>query len=179
MADIGKWLSELGLPQYTPRFLDNGIDLSVLRDLTDEDLKELGVLLGHRRRILRAIAELQGERPAANIPAPAPEDTAERRQLTVMFCDLVDSTALSARLDPEDMRQVIRAYQEACVRVIPIYDGFLAKYLGDGILVYFGYPRAHEDDAERAVRAGLEMVAAVGRLETRARVSVRIGIATG
>src|SRR5215831_16037583 len=181
MTEIGNWLSELGLPQYTPRFLDNGIDLSVLRDLTDEDLKELGVLLGHRRRILRAIAERQSETPAVNASVPAPRDTAERRQLTVMFCDLVDSTALSARLDPEDMRQVIRAYQEACVRVIPIYDGFVAKYMGDGILAYFGYPRAHEDDAERAVRAALEMVAAVGRLETRAggAIKARVGIATG
>jgi class 3 adenylate cyclase len=181
MTKIGSWLRDLGLPQYAQRFAENGVDPSVLRDLTDEDLKELGVLLGHRRRILRAIAEAQGGTPTTNDAAPTPQDTAERRQLTVMFCDLVDSTALSTRLDPEDMRQVIRAYQEACVQVIPAYGGFLAKYMGDGILAYFGYPRAHEDDAERAVRAGLDMVAAVGRLETRAGVALkaRVGIATG
>ena len=181
MGEIENWLRDIGLPQYANRFAENGIDSSVLRDLTDQDLKELGVLMGHRRRILRAIAELQGDTPLRAGPAPAAPDTAERRQLTVMFCDLADSTALSVRLDPEDMREVIRAYQDASVRVIRAYDGFLAKYMGDGILAYFGYPRAHEDDAERAVRAGLDMVVAVGRLRTHVggALSARIGIATG
>ena len=181
MSEIEKWLRDLGLPQYANRFAKNGIDSSVLRDLTDEDLKQLGVLLGHRRKILRAIAELQGDTRLGADATPAAPDTAERRQLTVMFCDLADSTALSVRLDPEDMREVIRAYQDVSVRVIRAYDGFLAKYMGDGILAYFGYPRAHEDDAERAVRAGLEMVMAVGRLKTRVGVALnaRIGIATG
>ena len=181
MNETENWLRDIGLPQYANRFTENGIDFSVLGDLTDEDLKELGVLLGHRRRILRAIAELQGDTPLRAGAAPAASDTAERRQLTVMFCDLADSTALSVRLDPEDLREVIRAYQDASVRVIRTYDGFLAKYMGDGILAYFGYPRAHEDDAERAVRAGLDMVVAVGRLNTPAGVALnaRIGIATG
>ena len=181
MGETENWLRDIGLPQYANRFAENGIDSSVLRDLTDQDLKELGVLMGHRRRILRAIAELQGDTPLRAGPAPAAPDTAERRQLTVMFCDLADSTALSVRLDPEDMREVIRAYQDASVRVIRAYDGFLAKYMGDGILAYFGYPRAHEDDAERAVRAGLDMVVAVGRLRTHVGVALnaRIGIATG
>ena len=134
MSEIEKWLRDLGLPQYANRFAENGIDSSVLRDLTDEDLKELGVLLGHRRKILRAIAELQGDTLLGADATPAAPDTAERRQLTVMFCDLADSTALSVRLDPEDMREVIRAYQDVSVRVIRAYDGFLAKYMGDGIL---------------------------------------------
>jgi class 3 adenylate cyclase len=181
VSEVHNWLSKLGLQQYASRFAENGIDITVLPDLTEEDLKELGVLLGHRRRIFRAIAQLKGSTLAVDANTSAAQDTAERRQLTVMFCDLVDSTALSVRLDPEDMRKIIRAYQEACIRVLPIYDGFLAKYLGDGILVYFGYPRAHEDDAERAVRAGLEIVAAVSQLKSAAGVPLkaRVGIATG
>ena len=183
MQQIADWLEKLGLAEYAQRFADNAIDLSVIRDLTEQDLKELGVLLGHRRKILRAIAELDGV-------APAPVETAtervlrgeaERRHLTVMICDLVGSTALSARLDPEDMRVVIDAYHAACARITRTYDGFLAEFRGDGILAYFGYPIAHEDDAERTVRAGLDIIAAVGRLETRAAepLAVRIGIATG
>ena len=183
MQQIADWLEKLCLAEYAQRFADNAIDLSVIRDLTEQDLKELGVLLGHRRKILRAIAELDGA-------APAPVETAtervlrgeaERRHLTVMICDLVGSTALSARLDPEDMRVVIDAYHAACARITRTYDGFLAEFRGDGILAYFGYPIAHEDDAERTVRAGLDIIAAVGRLETRAAepLAVRIGIATG
>jgi class 3 adenylate cyclase/tetratricopeptide (TPR) repeat protein len=177
MQQIADWLEKLGLGQYALRFAENGIDLGVLPELTDQDFDRLGVLLGHRRKMLRAIAELnQGELVAEQA---RPHD-AERRHLTVMFCDLVDSTALSARLDPEDMWEVIRAYRAACARVIATYDGSLARFVGDGILAYFGYPRAHEDDAERAVRAGLDIIAAVGPLETRAeRVEVRIAIATG
>jgi class 3 adenylate cyclase/predicted ATPase/ABC-type transport system involved in cytochrome c biogenesis ATPase subunit len=180
---ISDWLTGLGLGQYAERFSENGIDLSVLRDLTDEDLEKLGVLLGHRRKMLRAVAALDGSKPAATQSTAAPRlgDDAERRQLTVMFCDLVGSTALSTRLDPEDMGEVISAYQQACAGVIRAYDGFVAKYMGDGVLIYFGYPRAHEDDAERAVRAGLDIAAAIGRLKTADRqpLQVRIGIATG
>jgi class 3 adenylate cyclase len=180
MQQIADWLEKLGLSEYAQRFADNAIDLSVIRDLTEQDLKDLGVLLGHRRKIQRAIAELDR---VASATASEPElrDEAERRHLTVMICDLVGSTALSVRLDPEDMRAVIDAYHAACARITRSYDGFLAEFRGDGILAYFGYPRAHEDDAERTVRAGLDIIAAVARLETRAAepLAVRIGIATG
>jgi class 3 adenylate cyclase/predicted ATPase len=182
MQQIADWLEKLGLSEYAQRFADNAIDLSVIRDLTEQDLKDLGVLLGHRRKILRAIADL----PAAPAPAeiatePMARDEAERRHLTVMICDLVGSTALSARLDPEDMRVVIDAYHAACARITRTYDGFLAEFRGDGILAYFGHPIAHEDDAERTVRAGLDIIAAVAQLETRAGklLAVRIGIASG
>lgn len=175
---IAEWLEKLGLGQYAERFAQNGIDMGVLPELMDEDFDKLGVLLGHRRKMLRAIADLD---PAALIASPALPHDAERRHLTVMFCDLVGSTALSARLDPEDMWEVIRAYRAACASVIAAYDGRIARFVGDGILVYFGYPRAHEDDAERAVRAGLDIVAAIGQLKTGAdeRVELRIAIATG
>jgi class 3 adenylate cyclase len=156
MKGVAEWLASIGLSDYAQGFADNAIDLSVLRDLTEQDLKDLGILLGHRRKILRAIAELDGVAPAPTETAtePALRDKAERRHLTVMICDLVGSTALSARLDPEDMRAVMDAYHAACARITRTYDGFLAQLRGDGILAYFGYPRAHEDDAERTVRAG-------------------------
>jgi len=183
MKGIAEWLASIGLSEYAQRFADNGIDLSVIRDLTEQDLKDLGVLLGHRRKILRAIAELDGVAPAPIETAtePVARDEAERRHLTVMICDLVGSTALSARLDPEDMNAVIDAYHAACARIMLTYDGFIAEFRGDGILAYFGYPRADEDDAERTVRAGLDIIAAVARLETHAAepLAVRIGIATG
>src|SRR5262247_1435695 len=179
MQQIADWLEKLGLAEYAQRFADNAIDLSVIRDLTEQDLKDLGVLLGHRRKILRAIAAL--EEVTLTPTEPTMRYEGERRQLTVMICDLVGSTALSSRLDPEDMRAVMDAYHAACARIVSTYDGFLAEFRGDGILAYFGYPRAHEDDAERTVRAGLDIVAAVARLETRAAepLAVRIGIATG
>jgi class 3 adenylate cyclase len=185
--DIGGWLRGLGLEQYEAAFRDNEIDGEVLPKLTADDLKDIGVaIVGHRRKMLSAIAELSGlsAAPAAVAPAaePAPAAAyAERRQLTVMFCDLVGSTAMSARLDPEDMREVIRAYQDACSGAVARYDGFVAKFMGDGVLAYFGFPRAHEEDAERAVRAGLDISAVIGKLETAAteRLKVRIGIATG
>jgi class 3 adenylate cyclase len=171
MKSIAEWLASLGLKEYAQRFTENAIDLSVVRDLTEQDLKELGVLLGHRRKILRAIAELNGAVPAPIETATAPvlRGDAERRHLTVMICDLVGSTALSARLDPEDMSAVMDAYHAACARIMLTYDGFIGEFRGDGILAYFGYPRAHEDDAERTVRAGLDIIAAVARLETRAQ----------
>ncbi len=161
--DVVVWLRSLDLGQYEAVFRENEIDETVLPSLTAEDLKELGVAaLGHRRKLLDAIAVLRGDtiaRPTAT-PAPAaadesPRDTAERRQVTVMFSDLVGSTALSARMDPEDLREVISAYQKCVAETVRRFGGFVAKYMGDGVLVYFGYPQAHEDDAERAVRAGL------------------------
>src|SRR5262250_1941370 len=183
MKGIAEWVASIGLSEYAQRFADNAIDLSVIRDLTEQDLKDLGVLLGHRRKILRAIAEFDGVAPAPIETAtePVARDEAERRHLTVMICDLVGSTALSARLDPEDMNAVIDAYHAACARIMLTYDGFIGEFRGDGILAYFGYPRAHEDDAERTVRAGLDIIATVARLETRAAepLAVRIGIATG
>jgi class 3 adenylate cyclase len=185
--DVGGWLRSLGLDQYEANFRDNKIDADVLPQLTADDLKDIGVsAVGHRRRLLAAIASLGGTESAAKpaSPPPAPPslvDVAERRQLTVMFCDLVGSTGLSARLDPEDMREIIRAYQDACSGAVARYDGFVAKFMGDGVLAYFGFPRAHEEDAERAVRAGLDIAAAVAKLDTPAKESlkVRIGIATG
>ncbi|MDN4999650.1 adenylate/guanylate cyclase domain-containing protein [Bradyrhizobium sp. GCM10027634] len=175
---IAEWLGKLGLGQYAERFAQNGIDVDVLPELMDEDFDKLGVLLGHRRKMLRAIADLD---PAALIASPAPAHDAERRHLTIMFCDLVGSTALSARLDPEDMWEVIRTYRAACARVIAAYDGRIVRFVGDGILVYFGYPRAHEDDAERAVRTGLDIISAIRQLKIGAgeRVELRIAIATG
>jgi class 3 adenylate cyclase len=175
-VEIGIWLSSLGLERYEPAFRDNAIDAEVLPELTEADLEKLGVLLGHRKRMLRAIAEL-GTAPLRAAPAP---ERAERRQLTVMFCDLVGSTALAAGLDPEDLREVIGAYHRAVAEVVRSFDGFVAKYMGDGVLVYFGYPRAHEDDGERAVRAGLGIIDAVSRLDVRSvKLQARIGIATG
>src|SRR5580700_10128160 len=175
---VADWLRELGLEQYEPAFRENEIDERVLPSLTAEDLRDLGItLVGHRRRLLDAIAALGTTAPAATVPAPA---VAERRQLTVMFCDLVGSTALSGRLDPEDLREVIGAYHRAVAEIAAGFDGFVAKYMGDGVLVYFGYPQAHEDDAERAVRAGLSLINAVGRLDVKsAKLRARVGIATG
>src|SRR5262252_9187856 len=183
MRGIAEWLASIGLSEYAQRFAENAIDLSVVRDLTEQDLRDLGVLLGHRRKILRAIAQLDGvaAAPTGTATEPVLRDEPERRHLTVVICDLVGSTALSARLDPEDMRVVMDAYHAACARIVQAYDGFLGDFRGDGILAYFGYPRAHEDDAERTVRAALDMIAAVARLETPAAepLAVRIGIATG
>src|SRR6516162_9967740 len=157
MQSIAHWLNTLGLGQYAERFAENYIDAGVLRDLTDQDLEKIGIPLGHRKILLRAIRELAAASPAAPPPAtvskPALHDSAERRQLTVMFCDLVGSTALSTRLDPEDLQGIIGAYHRCCAKVITQSGGFVARYLGDGVLAYFGYPQAHEDDAERAVRA--------------------------
>src|SRR6266480_6795628 len=183
MQTIAEWLGSIGLSEYTRSFLENYIDPSVLPDLTDQDLKELGVPLGHRKRMLRAIAQLR-EVPLGKVQIaaePAMREGAERRQLTVMFCDLVASTALSARLDPEDLQEVLRAYRSQIKDGVRGYGGYVAKYMGDGALVYFGYPQAHEDDAERAVRAGLELVKRIGKLNAAVGepLNARIGIATG
>ena len=185
--DLGGWLRSLGLEQYEAAFRENAIDDMVLPSLTAEDLKDLGVgLVGHRRKLLDAIAALRAEASAKTPPYDAvatvdrsATDTAERRQVTVMFCDLVGSTALSARMDLEDLREVISGYQTCVAETVRRFDGFVAKYMGDGVLVYFGYPQAHEDDPERAVRAALDVVAAVGALKSRAPLQARVGIATG
>jgi class 3 adenylate cyclase/tetratricopeptide (TPR) repeat protein len=183
--DVGAWLRSLRLGQYEDVFRENEVEADILADLTEVDLEKLGLSLGARKRVLNAIADLGGANKTPRAKALAgvasAEDAAERRQLTVMFCDLAGSTALSARLDPEDMRQVIRAYQDACSGVVARYDGYVAKFMGDGILAYFGFPHAHEDDAERAVRAGLEIADIVRTLKTSARdqLHVRIGVATG
>jgi class 3 adenylate cyclase len=188
--DIVVWLRSLGLEEYEAAFRNNKINERVLPSLTAEDLKELGVTaLGDRRILLDAIAALRadagGKTPAveaattSSTPSTSPEDRAERRQVTVMFSDLVGSTALSGRMDPEDLREVISAYQKCVAETVGRLGGFIAKFMGDGVLVYFGYPHAHEDDAERAVRAGLELVRAVGELKTHAPLQTRVGIATG
>jgi class 3 adenylate cyclase len=188
MQQIADWLEKLGMSEYARRFADNDIDIDVLNELTDQDFDRLGVSLGHRRRMLRAIRELtaspiaavtEGQTSGPTAPEQAPKDTAERRQVTVMFSDLVGSTALSARIDPEDLREVISAYQKAVATTVQRFGGFVAKYMGDGVLVYFGYPQAHEDDAERAVRAGLELIRAVSGLNSHAPLQTRVGIATG
>ncbi|MGA9208214.1 MAG: adenylate/guanylate cyclase domain-containing protein, partial [Terriglobales bacterium] len=188
MQQMVDWLEKLGMSEYAKPFAENDIDFTILGDLTDQDLEKIGVAsLGHRRKMLRAIADLkvvEKSAPAVAIAAvapaePRPQDTAERRQVTVMFSDLVGSTALSARMDPEDLREVISTYQKCVAETVRRFGGFVAKYMGDGALVYFGYPEAHEDDAEQAVGAGLELIAAVAGLKTRAALQTRIGIATG
>jgi class 3 adenylate cyclase len=181
-SEIRAWLAELGLAKYADLFSSNAIDLDVVRELTEADLKDLGVeAMGDRKRLLRAIASLSAAKAPTVVPTAtlqSPTD-AERRQVTVMFSDLVGSTALAARMDPEDLREVISAYQKCVAEIVRRFDGFVAKYLGDGVLIYFGYPQAHEDDAERAVRAGLELIAAVTGLKTHASLQTRVGIATG
>jgi class 3 adenylate cyclase/predicted ATPase len=182
-VDIADWLRGLGLGQYAPAFAENAINWDVLPELTADDLKEIGVAaVGDRRRLLAAITALHGSpvpvAPAAVVP-PDVLGAAERRQLSVMFCDLVGSTPLAARYDPEDLREIVGVYHRCVADTVGRFAGFVAKYMGDGVLVYFGYPQAHEDDAERAVRAGLAVINAVGRLTTPERLNVRLGIASG
>jgi class 3 adenylate cyclase len=189
-VDIAAWLRKLGLERYEEAFRENEIDAEILPRLTADDLKDISITaVGHRRKLLEAIAVLaesplapQAERSAPTEAVPrASSAGAERRQLSVLFCDLVGSTALSARLDPEDLREVMGAYRAACAAVIGRFEGHVAKYLGDGVVAYFGWPQAHEDEAERAVRAGLTLVDAIARLEPQApvRLQARVGIATG
>jgi class 3 adenylate cyclase len=185
--DLGDWLRSLGLERYEAAFRKNEINDTILPTVTAEDLKDLGIdVVGHRRKLLNAIAALRtdagSKQPIAESRSKVetrPQDTAERRQVTVMFSDLVGSTALSARMDPEDLREVISGYQKCAAQTVQHFGGFVAKYLGDGVLVYFGYPQAHEDDAERAVRAGLELIAAVGAVSPASPLQARVGIATG
>ena len=185
--DIARWLDRLGLGQYAQAFAENDIDLEILPHLVDEDLERLGLSLGHMRKLQVAIKTLSADEPPTR-PAPPPSKEpeprpaeAERRQLTVMFCDLVGSTELSRRLDPEDLREVMRRYQDAAAGAITRYEGYVAKFLGDGVLAYFGWPQAHEDQVERAVRTGLDAVAAVAslKLDDNVALQARVGIATG
>ena len=190
--DLAGWLGELGLERYAHAFVDAEVTPEILPELTDADLRELGLPLGPRKAVLKAIHGMAGPRAAPGTtadaaPAEGGPDTAagpseaERRQLTVMFADLADSTALSRRLDPEEMREVLRAYQDAVAGEVARFEGHVAKFMGDGVLAYFGWPSAHEDEAERSVRAGLAVVEAVGRLTTPAGgpLAARVGIGTG
>ena len=184
--DIGAWLRGLGLERYEQAFRDNEIDQRILPELTADHLKELGVgAIGHRRLLLKAIADLpSGDGRAATAGSPAAPASfavaeAERRQLTVIFCDLVGSTALSARFDPEDLREIVGAYHRAVADTVGRVAGFVAKYMGDGVRIYFGYPQAHEDDAERAVRAGLAVIEAAAHLDAPEPLAVRLSIAGG
>ena len=190
--DVASWLCKLGLECYVPAFTANDVTANVLPHLSSDDLKELGVAtVGHRRLLLAAIGRLRdGTTKDDGVTAKtsgspsssslAGIDEGERRHLTVMFCDIVDLTALAGKLDPEDMRAITQAFYKTCAESIKAYEGFVAKYLGDGVLAYFGYPRAHEDDPERAARAALDLIAAIRRIETPGAVTMhaRIGIAT-
>jgi class 3 adenylate cyclase len=186
MSDVRTWLAGIGLSQYADAFEANDVEMNLLKDVDDQVLKDIGVTsAGHRLRLRNAIAELAStsdikantKSAVAALEVAAP--TGERRQLTVMFCDLVGSTALSEKLDPEELRSLLHAYRTLCGDVIARYDGFVARYAGDGILTYFGWPTAHEEDAERAVRAALEIVQTVKRASSTEDLSVRVGIATG
>ena len=165
MDALSTWLGALGLERYAPVLADNEVDFDTLPLLTDLDLEKLGLPMGPRRKLLKAIAELTGNKALARIAHPTQESSrrresvsadAERRQLTVMFCDLVGSTALAERLDPEELRDLMQAYRKVCAEVVARYEGHVAQYLGDGLMIYFGWPSAHEDDAERGTRAALE-----------------------
>ena len=187
-SEISDWLEQLGLGKYAEAFAENDIEFDVLSELTDDDLRQLGLSLGHRRKFLKAVAELTRDvdRAANTDVAEAPQASpqhaeAERRQLTVMFCDLVGSTEISTRLDPEDVRELMRRYQDTVAGVVARFEGHVAKFLGDGVLAFFGWPRAYEDQAERAVRSGLAAVEAVANLKTKdgQALKARVGIATG
>ena len=188
MDALTAWLQTLGLERYAQLFAESEVDLEALCLLGEQDFEKLGVPLGPTEKLLKAIAELNGAPASAGTPhavqdqmhtARAPGAEAERRQLTVMFCDLVGSTELATKLDPEQLRDLMQAYQRACGEVIERYEGHVAQYLGDGLMVYFGWPRAHEDDAVRAIRAGLEMTQAVSNLNASAPIRARVGIHTG
>lgn len=186
MLDLTRWLEELGLGKYAATFAEHEIDVEILGQLSEKDLKDIGIPLGPRKKLLQAIAARARDRSdasagQASASTLAPSAEAERRQLTVMFCDLVGSTALSTQMDPEDLREIIRRYQEVCTAIIQRYGGYISRYLGDGILIYFGYPRAQEHDPERSLRAGLEIVSAVAALQLKPDLDlqVRVGIATG
>src|SRR5215475_15817236 len=185
--DVAAWLNGLGLGRYKQAFEDNAIDFALLPKLTADDLRDIGITaVGHRRKLLEAIAALRDLPGAGTQGSDAPSGSpflwrdAERRQLTVMFVDLVGSTELASKLDPEDMREVIQAYQNAVAGEVVRFEGHVAKFMGDGVLAYFGWPRAHEDDGERAVRAGLAIVAAVAKLNVPVKepLTARVGIAT-
>ena len=184
--DLAVWLRSLGLEQYEAAFRENAIDASVLPDLTDQDLEKLGVLLGHRRKFQRAIANLETTAKAASgaVGAPvtvdtSPRDAAERRQVTVMFSDLVGSTALSARMDPEDLREVISAYQRCVAETVQRFGGFVAKYMGDGVLMYLVIPKPTRMRQSERCAQGWSWSTAIGALKTHAALQTRVGVATG
>ena len=193
LKSFAHWLTAIGLERYAAAFSENKIDFDVVRSLSETDLRELGLAIGDRKRLQHAVADLDGQGAAEagssatstlaiapTAPSPMPDSpTGERRQLTVMFCDLVGSTALSEKLDPEELRSLLHDYRTVCGEVIARYEGFVARYVGDGILTYFGWPKAHEEDAERALRAALEIIQAVKGASSVESLSVRIGIATG
>ncbi|HUK09363.1 MAG TPA: adenylate/guanylate cyclase domain-containing protein [Stellaceae bacterium] len=185
MNEISLWLESIGLGQYASVFIRENIDLHILPTLADDDLRELGLSLGHRRIFLRAMQKLTAQNAGNETQPWPPLREGQRRQLTLLFCDMIDSTRLAARLDPEDLREVVSTYRLACTLPIKRYDGFVARFIGDGLLAYFGYPQAHEDDSERAIRAGLGIVDAMADLnagfgsKSAVELSVRIGVATG
>ena len=180
MSDVRAWLEGLGLGDFAETFESERIQIDQIAKLTEADLKELGLPMGPRKAILEAAAYLAETRAApGDTKQSAPARAGERRQITVMFCDLVGSTALSEQLDPEDLRALMQAYQQAAGAVIERYEGHVAQYLGNGLMTYFGWPQAHEDDAQRAIRAGLEIIDAVKEIEADTPLSVRVGISTG
>ncbi|HMK21460.1 MAG TPA: adenylate/guanylate cyclase domain-containing protein, partial [Terriglobales bacterium] len=181
MDTLTAWLQKLGLERYAQLFAENEVDLEALRLLGEQDFEKLGIPLGSRKKLLKAIVELNGAQGVSSqLPLQGSLSAeAERRQLTVLFCDLVGSTELATKLDPEQLRDLMQAYQRACRDVIGRYDGHVAQYLGDGLMVYFGWPRAHEDDAVRAIRAGLEITQAVSQLDAATPLRTRVGIHTG
>jgi class 3 adenylate cyclase/tetratricopeptide (TPR) repeat protein len=182
--DIGTWLRDLGLEKYIEVFVANDVDLRALRYLTEADLRELGVSLGHRRILMAAVPALTQTAVEGAHRSPtsvASEEKAERRLLSVFFCDLVGSTELSRQLDPEELREVLRSYQDQVTRAVTRYGGHVAKYLGDGVMAYFGWPSAYEDHAERAIHAGLDALVAVQSLRSKNGIDLqaRVGVATG
>ena len=183
MQSVSSWLKSLSLEQYSKVFDDNDVDLDVLRILGDKDLQDLGVSFGHRKKLLKAIADLSGAEATqlAPIPAAASATGGERRQLTVLFCDMVGFTELASRVDPEVLQQIIRSYEDACAVCVTRYEGYVFQRLGDGIVAFFGYPLAHEGEEERAIRAGLEIIESLTRLDVpdAGHLQVRIGVATG
>ncbi|MGB9052315.1 MAG: adenylate/guanylate cyclase domain-containing protein [Pseudolabrys sp.] len=188
-TDIAEWLGRQGLGQYAQTFAENHIDYSVLPDLTEDDLEKLGISLGHRKKLLRAIDAVWGTRQArdttkvartgAEATSPVQHREAEFRQITVMFCDLVGSTQLSEKLDPEDLQKIIDSYRRECSTAIRRYGGEVARYLGDGVLAFFGWPYAHEDDAPRAVHAALEIVSVVTKISESVTLACRVGVCSG
>ena len=170
MAKIEQWLASLGLEKYAGAFAEAEIDVDILRELTETDLEKLGIPLGPRRKLLKAISGLHEGRPdkpiatmASGLVGAAAE--AERRHITALFADMVGSTALAQGMDPEELRDVMRGFQNAAAGAVVRFDGYVAKFMGDGLLAYFGWPHAHEDDAERAVRAGLALIEAARLLK--------------
>lgn len=181
MTSITEWLKGLDLERYASNFVDNEVDFETLRLLSDDDLKELGLPFGPRKRVLKALEEMRQSAPVPPAAANPPQTASERRQLTVLFCDMVGFTEIAHRVDPEVLQSIIRCYEDACAVCIAHYDGYVFQRLGDGIVAFFGYPLAHEGETERAVRAGLEIVETMTRLEVQevGRLQVRIGVATG